>query len=110
MRLRQKEIVLLPYPFSDLEGRKVRPALIVSNEKFNKKSDDCVMVPLTSVLKKENYSVVDNEDMVSGRLIKKSRVRVDKIFCVKKSLVSMKIGMLDDKIFKKVKAKIMRVF
>ena len=45
----QKEIVLLPYPFSDLEGSKVRPAIVVSNDFFNKKSADCIAVPLTTV-------------------------------------------------------------
>lgn len=34
MNVHQKEIVLLPYPFSDLEGKKVRPAVIVSNDKL----------------------------------------------------------------------------
>ena len=42
MNIRQKEIVLLPYPFSDLEGKKVRPAVILSNDKFNEKSENPV--------------------------------------------------------------------
>jgi len=32
----QGDIVLLPFPYSDLTGSKQRPALIISNEKFNK--------------------------------------------------------------------------
>ena len=39
MHINQKELVLLPYPFSDLEGTKVRPAIVVSNNSFNKKSN-----------------------------------------------------------------------
>jgi len=29
MNVSQKEIVLINYPFSDLEGKKVRPAIII---------------------------------------------------------------------------------
>ena len=46
MIVNQKEIVLLPYPFTDLKGAKVRPVLIISNNLFNKKSEDCITVPL----------------------------------------------------------------
>jgi len=90
---------------------KVRPALVVSNKSFNKKSADCIMVPLTTVIKDEPYSVViDNDDMNSGKLVKQSRIRTDKIFSVEKSLVIMKIGTIKDKTFDKIKAEIFKMF
>jgi len=111
MQVNQKEIVLLPYPFSNLEGTKVRPALVVSNNQFNKKSDDCIMVPLTTIIKDEPYSVViKQEDMSSGKLLKLSRVRADKIFCVENNLIIMKIGKLKDNSFKKVKEEVFKIF
>ena len=111
MQINQKEVVLLPYPFSNFEGMKVRPALVVSNESFNRKSADCIMVPLTTVIKDEPYSVIiDNEDMDSGKLVKPSRVRVDKIFAVEKNLVTMKIGIINNKTFEKIKAEIFKMF
>ncbi len=111
MNVSQKEIVLLPYPFSDLEGTKVRPALVVSNDFFNKKSDDCVMVPLTSVIKDEPYSVIiDQKDLSSGKLLKPSRVRADKIFTVEKRLIIMKIGVISDYAFGRIKAELDKVF
>ncbi len=109
--INQKEIVLLPYPFSSLREKKVRPALIVSNNLFNKKSDDCIMVPLTAVIKDEPYSVLINQrDLDLGKLIRPSRIRADKIFCVEKNLIKMKIGRVNNKILKSVKKEISKMF
>jgi len=108
---RQKEIVLLPYPFTDLERNKVRPALIVSNDFYNKRSSDCILVPLTTVLKNEPYSIIiDQKNLISGNLIKRSRIKADKIFSIDKNLIIMKIGVVDDNTFKKVKIKLVSVF
>lgn len=109
MNVQQRDIVLLPYPFSNLEGTKVRPALIVSNDLFNKKSSDCIMVPLTTVIKDEPYSLIINqEDLSSGKLLKSSRIRADKIFTVEKNLIVMKIGIINSNTFDKVKSEILK--
>jgi len=111
MIINQKEIVLLPFPFSDLERTRVRPALVVSNDNLNKKSEDCIMVPLTTVIKDEPYSVIINqEDLSSGKLLKSSRIRADKIFSVKKDLITMKIGVINNNVFEKVKSEIQNMF
>ena len=69
------------------------------------------MVPLTSVIKDEPYSIIiDNKDLLSGEIARQSRIRADKIFCVEKSLVSMKIGKINDKTFEKVKQEIFKMF
>ncbi|MBS3149183.1 type II toxin-antitoxin system PemK/MazF family toxin [Candidatus Woesearchaeota archaeon] len=57
IRLKQKDIVLLPVPFSDQSSRKVRPAIVVSNDLINNTSEDVILVPLTSVLKEVSYSI-----------------------------------------------------
>jgi len=111
MNINQKDVVLLPYPFTNLKGMKVRPALVVSNESFNKKSDDGIMVPLTTVIKDEPYSVIiDNKNMESGKLVKPSRVRADKIFAVEKSLVVVKIGVINDNRLEEIKKEIFKMF
>ena len=111
MNVKQKEIILLPYPFTDLEGTKVRPTIIISNNPFNKKSADCIMIPLTTVMKEEPHSILINqEDLSSGKLLRPSRIRVDKIFTVEKRLIIMKIGAINSKTFKKIKLELNKIF
>ena len=109
--LRQKDLILLPYPFTDQGGSKVRPAIIVSNEEFNKKCPDFIVVPLTSVIKDEPYSLIINqENMQEGELIKQSRARLDKIFTIDKDIIIMKIGRLNEATFNKIKQEISKIF
>lgn len=111
LKVCQKDIVLLPFPFSDLQGSKVRPALVVSNDIFNRKSDDCIMVPLTTVIKDEPYSIViEQRDLKSGSIPMTSRVRADKLFSVEKKLVLKNIGTINDAVFAKVKQEILPIF
>ena len=111
MIFQQKELVLLPYPFSDQGGTKVRPAIIISNDTFNKRCEDCVMVPLTTVIKDEPFSLLINQDSLeSGKLLKQSRIRIDKIFTIKKSLIMMKIGKINNDLLIKIKSEIDKVF
>jgi len=111
MNVQQKELVLLPYPFSNLKERKVRPALIISNNTFNKKSTDCIMVPLTTVIRDVDYSILlKQEDLTSGKLLKLSRIRVDKVFAVEKNLIIMKIGTVNNHVFSKIKKEVLKIF
>ena len=45
---KQREIVLLPFPYSDLSSTKKRPALIVSNNNYNERFNDVVVCVITS--------------------------------------------------------------
>jgi len=111
MKFSQKDLVLLPYPFSNLKGVKVRPALVISGDKFNFKSRDLVMVPLTSVIRDEPFSIViEQENLSSGKLVKTSRVRTAKVFCIDRGLIKMKIGRLENDCFGKVMKEVLRVF
>lgn len=111
MRINQKDLVLLPYPFSNLKEKKMRPALVVSSNNFNSICSDCIAVPLTSVIKEEPFSVLINQaDLSNGKLIKASRIRIDKIFSVEKKIIRMKIGSVSDTFFDKIKFEISEIF
>jgi mRNA interferase MazF len=109
--MKQRNIVLLKWPFSDLSGTKLRPALVVSNDILNNRLADCIMVPLTTILKEEPYSItLYQKDLVSGKLIKPSRIRVDKIFAPAKSLIVKEIGTISEEIFNMVKKEIVACY
>lgn len=111
MTFKQKDIILISFPFSNQNGTKVRPGLIISNNEFNQFSDDCLIVPLTSVLKNVKYSLtIEENDLESGKLIKKSRIRIDKITSIEKSLIKMKIGELNQKTFENIKKELDSLF
>ena len=108
--IEQGEIILLSYPFSNLKERKIRPAIVISNNNFNKKGDDVILVPLTSVLKEEPYSfIIEQKDLFVGKLIKPSRIRMDKIFCVDKSLILKKIGKIKEEVIKEIKKEVINL-
>jgi mRNA interferase MazF len=89
----QRDIVLLSFLFSDLASAKVRPAVVLSNDKYNRRSEDFVAVPLTSNLRLRDYAIlVTSSDLERGKLIVDSKVKVDRVFSVSQRLVRMKIG------------------
>jgi len=103
MILEQRDIVLLRFPFSDLAGSKVRPALVISNDEYNAGSQDFIAVAITSNLKIRGHSIlVTNRDLENGRLIVDSKIKPDKIFSASKKLVRMNIGRVKVEIHEKV--------
>jgi mRNA interferase MazF len=89
----QREVVLLSFPFSDGRGSKVRPAIVMSNDSYNGRSEDFIAVPLTSNLRRKEFGIpLTNADMESGNLVVESRAKVDRVFSVSQSLVRMKVG------------------
>jgi len=47
------DLILVPFPFSDQSGRKVRPVIVISNNNFNKHSEDLIVVGVTSNISKD---------------------------------------------------------
>lgn len=102
----QRNIVLLSFPFSDLRTEKVRPAVVISNDEYNKKFEDLIAVPLTTNLRLRDYTILlTNKELERGKLIKTSKIKVDRVFSVDKSLIRMIIG----KVSKRVHSKIVEI-
>ena len=59
------DIVVLPFPFSDLSASKRRPALVLANLQ----GDDIILCQITSKNTKDNYAIaLNSNDFVGGSL------------------------------------------
>lgn len=85
----QKDIILIPFPYSDLTGSKKRPALIISNEKINKTSDRICCLVTTNQHK--NDLKIGNSDFESGNLPFQSFIRAHRIFTIDERIIIKKI-------------------
>ncbi len=90
--MRQGDIVTIEFPFSDLSQRKVRPALIISNDRYNKHKN----VILAGIYgKKKPFSIqLTNEGLVEKRLNKESFISLQNIFSAERSLIGKSIDRL----------------
>jgi mRNA interferase MazF len=103
----QCDIVLVPFPFTDLTTTKQRPALVISKTAYNQKTEDIITCGITSNLQNSDYSVLlDNENLTTGSIPMKSRIKIDKIFTLKQSLINKKLAKIDATTFEKVKAEL----
>lgn len=95
--LKQRDIVLIPIPFTDLTSRKRRPVLIVSNDQYNQKTQDIVVMAITSKLDAPDYAVIfEDKDMQEGALPRKSMIRVDKIYTLSQNIVVKRYGQVKE--------------
>lgn len=86
--MKQKDIVWVRMPFSDLQGQKARPALVVSRDAYNHAHDDVVVCAITSNLESNEYKVaITEKDLDLGKLPLPSMVRADKILQIEKKLI-----------------------
>lgn len=87
-KYRQREIVLVPFPYSDLSTTKKRPVLIVSNNSYNRKYDDVLVCVITSNRYIDDYSVnLTNDDLETGVLPEQSVVKAHKLFTIHKDKI-----------------------
>jgi mRNA interferase MazF len=108
--LSQRDIVLISFPFSNLENSKVRPVLVISNDEYNNKFNDFIAVPLTSNIKARQYAMkITNRNLENGTLVAPSQIKVDKIFSVNQSLVRKKIGKAKKDFYKQIKDMIVAI-
>lgn len=89
----QRDLLLVPFPFSDQQGTKVRPVVALSNNKFNCNSEDVIVAAVTSNLTKEKYSIdLSSCDMEKGILNHDCCIKAENILKLDKNLILKKIG------------------
>ena len=93
-KLVKGDVVVLPFPFSDLTASKKRPALVIAAVE----GDDVILCQITSRLRTDRYSIpLANSDFKIGGLNLVSNIRPNRLFTAEKTIIQYKIGSLSDK-------------
>ncbi len=99
-------VVVLPFPFTDLTEAKRRPALVIADLK----GDDVILCLITSQWVKDKDAIpIDESDFEQGSLKKKSHIRPNRIFTVDSNIILYSAGHLKKKMTTDVIEKIIEI-
>jgi mRNA interferase MazF len=107
----QGSVVLVPFPFTDLSGRKRRPALVVSPANFH--DADLILCAITSQLPhklSEWEATLDAEDMVEEKLPKQSIVKPGKLFTMHRELSAGRYGVVKEHKLQEILGRLQNLF
>lgn len=92
-------VVVIPFPFSDLSGAKLRPAVILAETGH----DDWLLCQITSnaYIDPDAIRITDSE-LREGSLHTISYVRPMKLFTANKDLISKRVAILIDETFRAI--------
>ena len=101
------DIVVIPFPYSDLTNSKKRPAMVLSDLK----GDDFILCQITSQFIRDSYAIaLDSSDFQRGSLKKPSNIRPNRLFTAEKSIIIRKVGTVKPAMFEKVVDKLCKIF
>ena len=107
---KQREIVLVPFPYTDLSTTKKRPVLIISNDAYNKNHEDVLVCVITSNQYKDDYSVdIENDNLEVGILPESSVIKVHKLFTIHKSKIIKKFSIVKSNYYGKVENLLIKI-
>jgi len=87
------DVVVIPFPFSDMSQAKRRPALVIARAGGN----ELLLCQITSQAIRDRYAVSLNAaDFRSGSLNKQSNVRPNRVFTADARIVLYSAGCLHD--------------
>lgn len=85
------DVVVIPFPYSDLTNAKRRPALVLAQSSYN----DLILCQITSREGKDAFAIgLSEDDFTEGKVFKTSNIRPNKLFTADSGIVLYKIGSL----------------
>lgn len=101
----QGDILLIPIPFTDLASQKRRPVIVISNNAYNHKTADVVVVAMTSNPTSVPYGfMISSADLVRGTLNRPGTVRVDKIYTLAQSIIVKSFGQVNSNVLDHIRS------
>ncbi|MBI2045444.1 type II toxin-antitoxin system PemK/MazF family toxin [Candidatus Pacearchaeota archaeon] len=106
-KLMKGDIIVTPFPFSDLKSSIKRPAFVVASLK----GDDVILCQITSKEHKEDpYQInLNQKDFSEGNLNLNSFIKPSILFTLRKSVVLYKLGKVSKNKTKEVEDKICEI-
>ena len=99
----QGDIVLIPIPFTDLSSTRRRPVIVISNNGYHARTEDMVVVAMTSNPNVTPYSfVLTNADLLTGSLDPAGNGEPDKIYTLSQQLVMKKFGQVREPVLDEI--------
>jgi len=105
----QGDVVLVPFPFTDLSATKQRPAIVLSPKQLYTQRSDLVVAAITSQIPdalSDDEVLLSDAELRTGGLPKRSIVKLGKIFAIHKGLIRKKLGRIPqstlDEVMKKL--------
>ena len=100
------DVVVAPFPFSDLSASKKRPALVVATLT----GDDVILCQITSRNVADSYAVaITNADFTSGSLPQHSNIRPNRLFTADSNIILYRAGVLSQKKVEEVIKKLVQI-
>jgi len=85
------DVVVVPFPFSDLRQAKRRPALVITELE----GDDLILCQITSRRIKDKHAIpIDDSDFETGTLEQRSNIRPNRIFTADQHIILYRVGRL----------------
>lgn len=100
------DVVVVPFPFSDLSASKRRPALVLASLTGN----DIILCQITSKAITDNYAIsITANDFAIGKLNQDSNVRPNRLFTADSNIVLYKIGSLNHDKIREVISRVIQI-
>jgi mRNA interferase MazF len=85
------DVVVVPFPFSDLSNSKKRPSLVLADLTGN----DVILCQITTPAARDSYSILLSlGDFASGRIDHDSNIRPNRLFTADSNIIIRRAGTL----------------
>jgi mRNA interferase MazF len=100
------DIVVVPFPFSDLSQSKRRPALIITSLEGN----DNILCQITSKNIRDNYAIsFEDIDFETGGLKQASNIRPNRLFTADNQIILYRVGRIKNEKLDQVIEKVIEI-
>lgn len=106
MKLLQRDVVWVSFPFTDARSFKERPALVLSHREYNQASLDVLLCYITTKKQGQYVIPISQKQLEEGQLQKPSFIRYDKVLLVDKTRIIGVIATVKEEVYNKVTAAI----